>query len=77
LKDLGGEWEMEKTFVWEDPWLPSTSDINSPRPLCSPEPDLRVSDLIDEQNGRWKAELIRQTFMENDANLILSLGLSH
>ena len=57
--------------VWRDSWVPRLSHckVLSPRHNCRVR---RVSELIDEA-GQWKAELIRETFLPIDVDIILKL----
>ncbi|KAJ8450615.1 hypothetical protein Cgig2_020252 [Carnegiea gigantea] len=56
--------------VWEDPWVSPTSDISSPRPLCSP--DLSLERLILLTSRMVGGRLVDS----EDADLILSLSIS-
>ena len=38
--------------------------------------EVTVSVLIDAENGEWKADMIRDIFLEHEANSILSISLS-
>lgn len=63
--------------IWEDKWFifPFSFSIFSSRP-----PDcnyLIVSDLIDAERKCWKSDVIMSLFSEFEANLILSLPISH
>jgi len=58
--------------IWADEWLPRE---HLRRPYTPRGASLlsRVSDLIDSIAGTWDAKLVRDTFWEDDAELILSL----
>ena len=45
-------------------------------PLPSIPPDAKVSLLIDETNGSWKDEEVRQMFLPHEVKKILSVALS-
>jgi hypothetical protein len=62
--------------IWHDKWVPkpSTYMIHSPRVLLDNQ--AKVSELIDLNTRRWKAELISEIFLEEDAQLIKSIPLS-
>ena len=64
----------ENIRVWEDPWIPrgSTRRISSPkgRNLIG-----RVSELINPITNQWDADLIKQTFWPEDANIILQIPI--
>ena len=63
--------------IWEDKWLPTPTTHK----VCSPQLDFddfpMVSSLIDEDTKRWKAGLIRATFLPVEAETILSIPLSY
>ena len=62
------------TSVWNDRWIPSTVTMT---PLFRPPntPILTVEELIDHENGTWKRDLIRSTFIASDAEVILNIPL--
>ena len=63
--------------IWEDKWLPTPTTHK----VCSPQLDFddfpMVSSLIDVDMKRWKAGLIRATFLPFEAETILSIPLSY
>ncbi|KAK4400699.1 putative ribonuclease H protein, partial [Sesamum angolense] len=61
--------------VWSDPWLPRPSTFLPITTRSLFLPDLRVSDLLDSENGRWHKELIEGLFCPEDATLIQSIPL--
>jgi len=74
----GSRWIVgngESINVWTTRWIPRPVSF---RPLlCGPdaEPDMRVMDLIDKEGGCWKEDVVRQTFIPVDADIILRLPL--
>ncbi|WVZ54295.1 hypothetical protein U9M48_005117 [Paspalum notatum var. saurae] len=62
------------TYIWKDPWIPRGS---TRRPITPQGPSLlsKVSDLIDPGTGRWDEQLVRDTFWEEDAEVILSIPI--
>jgi len=58
--------------IWADEWLPRE---HLRRPYTPRRASLlsRVNDLMDPVTGTWDAELVRDTFWDDDAELILSL----
>lgn len=60
------------TCIWTDDWLPR--DI-SRKPYTPRGGSLltKVQELIDPATTTWDAELVRATFWEEDANIVLSI----
>ncbi|XP_056841665.1 uncharacterized protein LOC130494863 [Raphanus sativus] len=62
--------------VWEDPWIP----LNPARPAIpiAPvmHPNMRVSDLINQESKEWDVELLEQYVRPEDIPLIRSLAIS-
>lgn len=58
--------------IWTDPWLPRDM---SRRPITPKGTSLlrNVADLLDPATGSWDSQLVRDTFWEEDANLILAI----
>ena len=65
----------ESISIWKDKWTatPSTYYIVSPQRILPME--VKVDVLIDAENGEWKADLIREVFLEHEADSILSIPL--
>ena len=78
LIEKGSRWIVgngESLNAWTTRWLPRPCSF---RPIVrGPEadPDMRVADLIDKEGGCWKEDVIRQTFLPVDADVILRLPL--
>ena len=66
----------ETINIWKDKWIanPSTYCIVLPQRILPME--VKVCVLIDAENGEWKADLIREVFLEHEADSILSIPLS-
>ncbi|KAK4400721.1 hypothetical protein Sango_1178200 [Sesamum angolense] len=61
--------------VWANLWLPRLVSFRPiPSPIASLE-NLRVSDLIDQENGDWNSMLIQDTFLHIDRDVILEIPL--
>ena len=74
----GVKWQVgngESISIWKDKWTtnPSTFRIVSPQRLLPME--AKVCVLIDAENGEWKANMIRDLFLEHEADSILSIPL--
>jgi hypothetical protein len=62
----------ESIKIWSDPWLPREWTRRS---ITTRRGSLltHVNDLLDPHTGHWDIELVKQTFVEEDVKLILSL----
>ena len=75
----GVRWQVgdgERIQVWKDKWLPNPSTY---KVVSSENLGPRVTwvrDIIDGDRMEWRADLIRQTFMPQDVDAILSIPLS-
>jgi hypothetical protein len=60
-----------KINLWDDPWLPREP---SRKPVTPRGQNLlsKVSDLINPITGWWDEDLVRQTFVEQDMDIILA-----
>ena len=75
----GVKWQVgngESISIWKDKWTanPSMFRIVSPQRLLPME--VKVSALIDVENGGWKANMIQDVFLEHEADSISSIPLS-
>ena len=75
----GVQWQVgngKDIHIWKDRWTtnPSTFRIVSPMKILPI--DAKASALIDEEEGVWKTSLVRDIFMEHEADSILSILLS-
>ena len=62
--------------IREDKWLPDQCYRKVTSPLPSIPPDSKVSYLIDTNTREWKVDLIKQAFVPQEAEKILSIPLS-
>ena len=64
----------ESIKVWTDPWIPrgSTRRVISQR---GNNLITKVVELIDPSTNSWDMELVQQTFMPDDANIILQIPI--
>ncbi|KAK1367590.1 hypothetical protein POM88_033682 [Heracleum sosnowskyi] len=62
--------------VWDDIWLPGTNSKIGPLPNTNSDSELRVSDLIDYDNGKWNSGLINELFGEDERASVLDIPLS-
>lgn len=59
--------------IWADPWLPRS---NTRRPITPRNGSvLRVVDLINPITNTWDSQLVRETFCDEYADLILAIPL--
>ena len=75
----GRRWQVgngHSIMIWKDKWVPSPSTFKVVSPVSSLPEDSRVAALIDEENGVWKNELVRQVFLPHEVELICSIALS-
>ena len=75
----GVKWQVgngKHINIWKDKWTnnPTTFRISSPQRILPVE--TRVSALINAKSGAWKTSMIREVFLEHDADSILSIPLS-
>ena len=75
----GMRWQVgngQSICVWKDKWLPTqpTYQVISPRTLL-PE-NVKADFLIDAEHGCWIANLVRELFINFEAETILSIPLS-
>ena len=75
----GIRWQLgdgEKIQVWKDKWLQQPSTYRVVTPASSSQQVERVCDLIDGDQKEWKEDLIRQCFLPQDVEAILSIPLN-
>lgn len=75
----GVKWQVgngQHINIWKDKWTnnPTTFRIFSPQRILPMEE--KVSALIDVESGAWKTNMIREVFLEHEADSILSIPLS-
>ena len=62
--------------VWEDPWIPTTP-ARSPRPIAPIlHPNIRVSNLINQESNEWNVGLLEDYVSPADISFIRSLAIS-
>ena len=62
--------------VWEDKWVPISSNYKVVSTRIDAFSNFRVSELIDTTNICWNSELIDQGFLPFEADVIKSIPLS-
>ncbi|GAA0172195.1 hypothetical protein LIER_26064 [Lithospermum erythrorhizon] len=78
LLEKGAKWSIGNgkiIQVWKHRWVPHTNSNKLIIPMNSDFPELRVSDLIDQEIGIWKIHVVRNLFFNVDADSILSMPL--
>lgn len=66
----------EDIKIWSDPWIPSSPD----RKVITPRGQTiltKVCELIDQVQGTWDEDLVRNIFNPVDARRILQIPLNH
>ena len=63
--------------IWHDRWLPRPSSFCPTTPPTTLPGDARVSSLLNELTGEWRSDLVKQIFMQDDSNVILSMPRNH
>ena len=61
--------------VWSSKWLPRPGSFKPIKGLLEARADLYVADFIDTEAGCWREDLVRQTFLPLDAEVILHIPL--
>ena len=64
----------ENIKIWEDPWVPR-GQTRQPTTNRGQNLLTKVCDLIDPTSHGWDEQLVRQTFCEEDATVILSIPI--
>ena len=62
-------------MIWKDKWLPSRSTYKVISPVNKIPKDSRVANLIDEEKGAWKTDLVRNVFLPHEADVIYGIAL--
>ena len=76
--EMGSRWIVgngERIKVWHSRWLPRPFSFMPIQWNQGADADIRVADLIDNDRGCWKTQLVRQLFLPMDADQILRLPL--
>lgn len=59
--------------IWEDNWIPAHPLLKPIRPQPEADKNLKVSALLDHQNGGWSFTEVIEKFPEAESNLILEI----
>ncbi|XP_074271202.1 putative mitochondrial protein AtMg00310 [Silene latifolia] len=62
--------------VWEDAWVPGSEGTRFLAPNIEANPEMLVEELIDRENGGWKASLLNDLFTSEEVKAIMSIPLS-
>ncbi|KAK6796397.1 hypothetical protein RDI58_004098 [Solanum bulbocastanum] len=68
--------DQENIKVWSDPWIPNSTGFKPLQGHTQINPQLRVSDLIDQHRHIWNIQDLHHHFCPNDINSILSIPIS-
>ena len=74
----GKMWQVSNgrsIMIWKDKWLPSPSTYEVVSPVNYKPEDSRVAELIDEEKGAWKTDLVSNVFFPHEADLIYGIAL--
>ncbi|KAK9986188.1 hypothetical protein SO802_031139 [Lithocarpus litseifolius] len=75
----GLRWQVgngENIRIWRDKWLPTPKTYKVVTPEKSNTRLTMVCDLIDNESKEWKVDVVRQNFLAQDVDAILSIPLS-
>ncbi|KAK4401746.1 hypothetical protein Sango_0915300 [Sesamum angolense] len=78
LLTAGIRWQVgsgSSIRVWGSPWIPRPTSFRSITPVAVHEPNLLVSELVDDESGEWKVSRLREIFLPIDIETILSIPL--
>ncbi|KAF7154602.1 hypothetical protein RHSIM_Rhsim01G0174200 [Rhododendron simsii] len=79
LLNKGWRWQVRSgkdIRIWEDPWLPKPPAFKVSPSSVRSSTVTYVSDLIDDSTKTWKTQLVKESFNEEEATIILSLPIS-
>ena len=74
----GRRWQVgngHSIMIWKDKWLPSPSTYEVVCPVNYILEDSRVVELIDEEKGAWKTDLVSNVFFPHEVDLICGIVL--
>ena len=74
----GRRWQVgngRSIRIWKDKWLSSPSTYEVVSPVNNIPEDSRVVELIDEEKGAWKTDLVCNVFLPHEADLIRGIAL--
>ncbi|XP_042941372.1 uncharacterized protein LOC122276027 [Carya illinoinensis] len=66
----------KKIQIWRDKWMPKPSSFLVQSPISILREEAKVEELICDQQGCWKADLVMKIFKKEEAEMILSMPLS-
>ncbi|KAK9985942.1 hypothetical protein SO802_030893 [Lithocarpus litseifolius] len=75
----GLRWQVgngEHIRIWKDKWLPTPKTYKVVTPERGNTQVTMVCDLIDNESKEWKVDVVRQNFLAQDVEAILSIPLS-
>ena len=78
LVQKGRRWQVgndRSIMFWKDKWLPSPFTYEVISPVNNIPEDSRVVELIDEEKGAWKTDLVCNVFLPHEVNLICGIAL--
>ena len=79
LVQQGTRWSVgngKSIHVWGDKWLPTSSTYKVVSPRQFLHANTRVSELISQDSGAWKHQVLDVIFLPHEAELIKSIPLS-
>lgn len=59
--------------VWDDAWLLGEGAHFTPTPRLDSDMEMRVSALLDYEGGGWNVDLVHQTFVEEEWDMVLKI----
>ncbi|KAL0009260.1 hypothetical protein SO802_010762 [Lithocarpus litseifolius] len=75
----GTRWSVgkgNKIRLWEDKWLPTLTHFKPVSPRKNLQEGNQVSSLIDQTLRAWREDVVRNTFLPHEAEIILGIPLS-
>ena len=62
--------------IWHDKWIPTPDTFKVISPQGLNVELVKVAQLIDGDTGMWKVDLIKETFLPHEADVIIGMPLS-
>jgi hypothetical protein len=78
LLEEGLVWRVgngENIKIWGDKWLPSPTSHTIQSPVHFLNSEAKVGELIDQDTNWWNISLIKERFMEEEAEMIYGLSI--
>ncbi|XP_021753633.1 uncharacterized protein LOC110719026 [Chenopodium quinoa] len=66
----------ENIKIWSDQWIPGTQSLKVISPRGNSDPEMKVCDLIDEENACWKVDLLTQLFPPFEVDRVINIPIS-